>query len=342
MQAQENVHLSQYSTMRLGGSAAYLGIVEDQASMLQAMDNARNYNIPLIMIGGGSNIIWRDEGFPGLVLVNRITGFEVTNEDEIGTYISIGSGENWDSVVERTVNMGLSGIECLSLIPGTAGATPIQNVGAYGQDISQVLVTLTAYDSSNGQMVTLAASDCNFGYRVSRFNTYDKGRFFISSITLLLRKINPMPPFYPALATYLEQHDIKQYTPKTLRDAVIDIRQKKLPDPAIIPNCGSFFANPIVDPTQLETLQEDYSGLPHWTTDNDLIKLSAAWLVSKAGFEDYFDQDTGIATCPTQPLVFINRSAKTTADLMKFADKVKTKVKQQFGVELTQEPLLLP
>ena len=195
MQLQQNVPLAIYSTMRLGGHAAYLLEVTDSQTLVEAVKMAQGYNLPVIIVGYGSNIIWRDEGFPGLVLVNRIAGFEITTQDNQSAYITVGAGENWDSVVQRTVEMGLSGIECLSLIPGTAGATPIQNVGAYGQDISQVLMTLTAYDSKAKNMVTLKASDCNFNYRKSIFNTTEKGRYLITSITLLLSKNSPMPPF---------------------------------------------------------------------------------------------------------------------------------------------------
>lgn len=338
-----NISLADYSTMKLGGVANYLTIVEDQRTLIEVIDAAKKHNIKIIMIGNGSNIIWRDEGFPGLVIVNKILGFELSREDEIGSFITVGSGENWDSVVKRSVAMGLSGIECLSLIPGTAGATPIQNVGAYGQDISQTLATLYAYDSLANKMVTLSASDCELGYRKSRFNTNDIGRFFITSITLCLRKLNPLPPFYPSLASYLEEHQIKEYTPENIRNAVIKIRQQKLPDPLVIPNCGSFFANPIVDKSVLENLQENFPMVPSWSIEgSSSVKLSAAWLLEQVGLNDYFDQETGIATYEFQPLVFINRSAKTTNDLIKFADLVKNKVKQHFNIELIQEPLLLP
>ncbi len=152
------------------------------------------------MIGGGSNIVWRDEGFPGLVLVNKIMGYEVTEKAEKTVYITAGSGEQWDSVVARTVEAGLTGIEALSLVPGSTGATPIQNVGAYGQDISQTLAKLEAYDLQARQLVTILGQDCGFGYRTSRFKATDRGRFFITSITLRLRRGRLEPPFYASPA----------------------------------------------------------------------------------------------------------------------------------------------
>jgi len=342
MEFQQNVPLSNYSTMKLGGPASYLLEAEDINSMIQAIKIAKKNNQPIIMIGGGSNTIWKDEGFSGLVIVNRISGFEVLSQDEIGTYINIGAGEIWDEVVAKSVNMNLSGIECLSLIPGRTGATPIQNVGAYGQEISQTLVTITAYDLQAESMVTIPASDCNFGYRQSRFNKTDKGRYFITSITLLLSKINPMPPFYPSLSEYLANNNISNYTPSVIRQAVIDIRKAKLPDPNIIANCGSFFSNPIIDSSTFSLLAENYPNIPHWSTEDGLIKLSAAWLIDQVGFHDYYDPETGIATYPTQTLVLINKAAKSTAALLKFADRIKTTVNERFAIELTQEPILLP
>ncbi len=342
MQIQSGVSLSQYSTMRLGGPASYLVAVNDTAQLIEAAQNAKANNIPVIVIGKGSNIIWRDEGFPGLVIVNQIKGYEMISNDEFGTYLTIGAGEEWDSVVKRSVEQGLSGIECLSLIPGTAGATPVQNVGAYGQDISQTLVTVTAYDLNSQTMVTLAAGDCKFAYRTSIFNTSEKGRYLITAITLMLSRNNPLPPFYQSVASYLEERGIREYTPAVLRKAVIDIRQAKLPDPSLTPNCGSFFANPEIDSFHLASIQENYPAVPNWPAAEGQVKLSAAWLIEQAGFKDYLDPQYGIATWPKQPLVFVNRSAKNTADLLKFADKVKTKVAEQFSVNLRMEPLLLP
>lgn len=342
MELKQNVSLSDYSTMRLGGKAKLLLEITSVNQLIEAVQAAEHNNLPIIMIGGGSNIIWRDEGFQGLVLVNRIGGFSIASQDETSCYLTIGAGENWDSVVERAVAMGLTGIECLSLIPGTAGATPIQNVGAYGQDISQTLMTVAAYDMQSKGIVTLTGSDCKLSYRKSIFNTSKRGRYLITSITLLLNKSKPMPPFYATLSSYLETNGITDYTPANLRQAVVNIRRQRLPDPNVIANNGSFFANPIVDSSVLERIQENFENVPNWPAENGMVKLSAAWLIEQCGFKDYFDEETGMATWEAQPLVFINRSAKSTSDLLRFVDKVKNAVKQRFSVELNQEPLLLP
>jgi UDP-N-acetylmuramate dehydrogenase len=341
MDFRQNVSLAAYSTMGLGGSAAYLVEVTARSQVPAAVQWAAERQLPTMMIGGGSNIIWRDEGYPGLIIVNRIMGYEVLEEDAANRYLTIGAGEPWDNVVARSVEAGLTGIEALSLVPGTAGATPVQNVGAYGQEIADTLVSIEAYDTTTYQLLNIPASDCAFGYRTSRFKTVDHGRFYITALTLHLMVSNPEPPFYSAVEKYFQEHDITTYTPAALRQAVIAIRTAKLPDPAVVHNTGSFFANPIISADQLLNLTAQFENLPHWPLENGGAKLSAAWLIEQAGFKDYHD-DSGMATWPRQSLVFINEHAKTTADLLAFKQKVVDAVQARFGITLQQEPELLP
>lgn len=341
MHIRENVSLRGYSTMRLGGQAAYLCDVENEADIEEAVAWADERHLPLIMIGGGSNIIWKDEGFNGLILVNKIKGFSVeTNGDE--HLVSIGAGEEWDHIVEQTVNQGLTGIEALSLIPGTAGATPVQNVGAYGQEIADTLVSVKVYDTQTRQFTTLPGTECGFGYRTSRFKTSDRGRFFITSITLRLHAANPQPPFYKALDEYLTQHAITTYTPQAIRQAVIAIRSSKLPDPAEVANNGSFFANPIVPQMQFDQLKVTYPDLPGWPGSDGQVKIAAAWLVEQAGFKNKHDQKTGMATWPKQCLVLVNEHAEHTHQLLSFKKQIVEAVQEKFGITLEQEPEVLP
>lgn len=342
MQVSKNVPLSAYSTMRLGGPAAFVAEVTTGEEVQQAYNYAKEQNLPVIMVGGGSNIVWKEEGFAGVVLVNKIAGFENYNEDNVNIYLTVGAGEPWDSVVARAVQNGWSGIEKLSLIPGSTGATPVQNVGAYGQEISEVLVSVEVYDSQTNQLVVLPKTDCGFAYRTSRFKTTDKGRFFITSITLHLTKSNPEPPFYDSLKLYLETQKITTFTPGTIRDAVVAIRNSKLPDPSKVANCGSFFTNPIVSHAQLIAIQDKYPGIVYWSRPDGQVKLSAGWMLEQAGFKGYHDTETGMATWDKQSLIFVNESAKSTADLLKFRDKIVAKINQEFGITLTQEPELLP
>jgi UDP-N-acetylmuramate dehydrogenase len=335
----DNVPLSGFSTMRLGGPAKHLVEVTSRAEVGEAVAWAERRQLPYIMIGSGSNIIWGDEGFNGLVIVNRIMGFE--HFVELDHYITVGAGEIWDEVVRRSVDLNLSGIECLSLIPGTAGATPVQNVGAYGQEIADVLSTLTVFDTDTKKLVTLQGADCNFGYRTSRFKTTDKGRFLICDLTLHLSTHYKQPPFYDSLQGYLSEHKITEYSPVNLRQAVISIRSSKLPDPSVVSNNGSFFHNPVISSGEFETLIANYPGIIHWPIDNDTIKVSAAWLVENAGFKDIHDAETGMATWPRQSLVLVNENATSTKQLLAFRDRIISTVYQKFGITLSQEPELI-
>jgi UDP-N-acetylmuramate dehydrogenase len=327
--------------MRLGGTAAHLAEVHDRSELMETLDWATGQRLPVIMIGGGSNIVWKDEGFPGLVVVNKVRHYEAFEEDETNVYVTIGAGELWDSVVERSVQAGLTGIEALSLIPGTTGAAPVQNVGAYGQEISQTLVSVEAFDNEHKTLLNIPAMDCAFGYRTSRFKTTDRGRFFITALTLHLIKGDPQAPYYPSVQTYFDEHHIVHATPQALRNAVIAIRSAKLPDPALVANNGSFFANPVVSEAAAAALLDTYPDLPHWPAAAG-TKLSAAWLIEQAGYKDFHDPATGMATWPRQPLVFVNESARSTADLLKFRQKILDAVQARFNVTLTQEPELLP
>jgi UDP-N-acetylmuramate dehydrogenase len=343
MQYTPNVSLANYSTMRLGGIASFLTEITNREELKEALAWAAERQLPVRMIGGGSNIFWQDGGFNGLVLVNKIMGYEDTAEDTTSHYLTIGAGENWDSVVARSVTAGLTGIEALSLVPGTAGATPIQNVGAYGQEISQTLVGVEVFDTTTGQFTTVPNEACGFGYRTSNFKTEYAGRFFITALTLHLQVGNPLPPYYGAVQAYLEANPVEgPITPAVIRAAVVAIRTAKLPDPARVANNGSFFANPIVDETTLIDLRSDNPTMPYWPLDNGGAKIPAAWLIEQAGFKDYHDPETGMATWANQPLVLVNEHAKTTSDLLRFKQKLVDAVSAKFGITLTQEPELLP
>ena len=339
----EQVSLARFSTMRLGGTAAYLTEVHSRDELKEAYAWAREKDIPALMIGGGSNIIWRDEGFPGLIMVNRILGYEDYAESAESHYLTVGAGEIWDSVVMRSVAAGLTGIEALSLIPGSAGATPVQNVGAYGQDISQTLTSVEVFDATTGKLTNVPAEACGFGYRSSRFKTEYRGRFFITAITLHLIAGNPFPPYYSAVEHYLSEHPVEgPVTPHAIRNAVIAIRQAKLPDPAVVANNGSFFGNAVIDNGKLVQLRADYPNMPAWPLEDGHAKVPAAWLLEQAGFKDFHDKKTGMGTWPTQPLVLINEHAQSTADLIAFRDRIISTVETKFGITLHQEPELLP
>lgn len=340
MKIENNQPLSEHSTMRLGGPAKFLMEITDLGQITEVIGWAKKNNSKVIMIGHGSNIVWQDSGFDGLVLVNKIPGFAVTQQG--GDYIiELGAGEVWDDVVGKLVDRGLSGVEQLSLIPGTVGATPVQNVGAYGRELSEVLISVEAYDTEENKFVKIANEDCGFSYRKSRFNQEDRNRFLICSITLRLAKTNPRPLFYATLEKYLKEHNIAEYTPSNIRRAVIDIRNLKLPDPKKVANCGSFFGNPIVSKEKLSELKSKYPDIPAWDMENGSYKISAAWLLDYLGLKGHKDPKTGMALWDKQPLVFVNESAKTTNDLLAFRGNIKSLVMEKFGVDLKQEPELI-
>lgn len=336
----ENVSLAEYCTMKLGGKARYLCTVTNKEELAEAVRWGGDQGLKILMLGGGSNVVFGETGFDGLVIVDEVKGFEVTAEDDQSTTITIGAGENWDEVVARTVDMNLSGIEALSLIPGSTGGTPVQNVGAYGQEISQTLVSIDVYDSIDQSFVTLTKDDLDLDYRSSNLKVpIQQRRYFIHAVTLKLSKTMTLKrPLYEALEKYFVEHDIADLTPLTVRKAVIAVRSSKLPDPQEIPNSGSFFANPIVDEEVYETIKLAHPDVKAYPIHGQ-YKLAAGWLVEHAGLKNYAAH--GLKTYDKQALVIVNESAHDAADLMKFRDEIIAKVQESFGVTLEQEPELI-
>lgn len=337
MNALTNAPLKDYTTMQLGGSARFMVEVTSPEEVRATVLKAKENNLPLFVMGGGSNIIARDEGFIGIIILNRLPGFKVLNDDGVTATIKIGAGENWDETVARTVGMGLSGIETMSAIPGTAGATPVQNVGAYGQEISNTLVSLEAYDIVEDAFITLTNADCSFSYRNSIFKATADRRYIILNITLQLKYTAPQPPFYASLQTYLDENNITYYTPQIIRDAVIEVRKNKLPNPTLTPNTGSFFKNPIIEQWQLDELEKTYGGnVPQFKMADGRYKIPAGWLIEQAELKGYANH--GMKTFEKNALVLINESATSYADLAAFREEIIDKVRDQFRIALEQEP----
>lgn len=342
MQIQTNVSLKNYSTMRLGGDAAYFAEVKSEDDLAEALEFAESKSLPVRVIGGGSNIIWRDEGYDGLVIHNLIKGFKINDSDDDSTTITVGAGENWDKVVERTVELKLSGLEAMSLIPGSAGATPVQNVEAYGQEIADTLVSIRAYDLEQKKYVGFGKEDCEFSYRSSRFKTHDNGRYIITSLVVRLHKDFMHPPFHAGLQNYIDKHGITDFSPHSIRWAIIDIRSSKLPDPKEHANNGSFFNNAIISIEHLKQLQEKYPDIPHYPMHDGHEKIPARWLIETAGFKaGYRDEKLGMLLWPKQALVFVNDHATSLEQLEEFRDHITSKVEKKFGITLRQEPEVL-
>lgn len=337
MNIHTNIPLRNYTTMRLGGNARFMTDIQTLEDIVEIYHNAAGQNLPIFVLGGGSNVIVRDEGFNGIVVRNRLHGFDIIEDQPDHTTIKIGAGEPWDDVVKRTVDMNLTGIEAMSAIPGTAGAAPVQNVGAYGQEIADTLVSLEAYDSQTDSFVTLTASDCGFSYRDSIFRSSATGRYIITSITLKLYKRAPEPPFYGAVEQYFSAHTITLYTVQAVRDAVIAIRTDKLPDPALLPNTGSFFKNAIVEAWQLTDLKKEYPDIPTYDMPDGTFKIPTGWLIEQAGYKGKTLH--GMHVHDKNALVLINESAGSYADLAAARDEIIGAIRDQFRIAITQEPL---
>ncbi len=337
MEIHTNIPLKNFTTMKLGGNARFMTEVRTPEEAVAAFRNAKAQSLPVFILGGGSNVIAQDAGFNGLIIRMRIPGFEVINDDLNSTTIKVGAGEDWDAVVKRTVDMRLSGIEAMSAIPGTAGAAPVQNVGAYGQEIADVLESLIAYDTQTDNFVTLLNEACEFSYRQSIFRSSQIGRYIIVSITIKLSKNLPQPPFYEALQTYLDQHDVHIFTQEIIRNAVIDIRTNKLPDPKLLPNTGSFFKNAIVEDWQLTDLKANFPDIPTYDMGDGRFKVPTGWLIEQSGLKGKVLH--GIKIHDKNSLVLINQSASGYRDLANARDEIIDAVRNKFKIQIEQEPL---
>ena len=339
MDVMTNISLKQYTTMKLGGEARYMATADSASDVVSLYRNARKENLPIFVLGGGSNVITHDEAFEGIVLLNKIKGFEIISETDETTDVKIGAGEVWDEVVEKAIGLGLQGIEAMSGIPGTAGAAPVQNVGAYGQEIADTLISLEAYDSKTDTIVTISADECDFSYRNSIFRDKEKGRYCILNITLRLNKAEPKPPYYASLQKYIDENDIREVNLSVIRVAVLNIRSEKLPDPAELPSAGSFFKNALVEKWKLEELQKEYSDIPNYAMSDGRYKIPTGWLIDKAGLRGY--RSHGMRVYEKNALVLVNDSATGYDDLAAIREEIVQIVFDKFGIKIEQEPLEL-
>ena len=339
MDVMTNISLKQYTTMKLGGEARYMATADSASDVVSLYRNARKENLPIFVLGGGSNVITHDEVFEGIVLLNKIKGFEVISETDETTDVKIGAGEVWDEVVEKAIGLGLQGVEAMSGIPGTVGAAPVQNVGAYGQEIADTLISLEAYDSKTDTIVTISADECDFSYRNSIFRDKEKGRYCILNIILRLNKAEPKPPYYASLQRYIDENDIREVNLSVIRVAVLNIRSEKLPDPAELPSAGSFFKNALVEKWKLEELQKEYSDIPNYAMSDGRYKIPTGWLIDKAGLRGY--RSHGMRVYEKNALVLVNDSAMGYDDLAAIREEIVQIVFDKFGIKIEQEPLEL-
>lgn len=344
----ENVSLAPLTTLRIGGSARYFAEVQSSEQMLSGIQWAAARRIPLFVLGGGSNIVVSDQGFPGLVLHNVISGIEMQPGIGDSTLVTAGSGEPWDDLVKLAVANNLAGVECLSGIPGSVGATPIQNVGAYGQEVSETMVRLTALDTVAGSTVVIDSTECGFGYRTSRFKTADNGRFVITSVTYRLHSNGEPGIRYAELKRYLEERGHEAASLGEVRDAVLAIRRAKamVIDPADPDSrsVGSFFVNPVVPLDALAEIERKMggdslsrAGMPSFRAPGGMVKLSAAWLIEHSGFARGYEHG-GVGLSSKHALAIVAGEGGTAREVMELAGQIEDKVWAQFGVRLVREP----
>ena len=389
----ENIPISTLTTMHLGGPARFVIEVETLDDIPAAYDFAKSKNLPVFILGGGANTIGHDEGFNGVIIINRIKGIDIDNGQErlfegppergsarvsaprpwqtaVGAEqtehlcsvsrrrpaddlrsrraeatqpekslsdqspITAMGGEIWDDVVAFACERGLTGIEGLSKIPGLAAAAPVQNIGAYGQEVADTLVSLEAYDTKTNQFVTLTKDDLHFSYRHSILNTTEKGRYFVISITLVLKPGQMERPFYNSIEQYIEKHQCTDFSPQGIREIVSTIRADKLPDPADKASSGSFFKNIYLNEEEARLAEE--KGYPVYH-GHDGFKINSGWLIEEAGLKGKLLH--GMRVSDKAALVLINESATSYADLAAARAEIIDKINQKFGYQLEQEPV---
>lgn len=336
---QTDIPLKQHLTMRLGGTARFMADAASAEDVIELVKTAASREIPFFVLGSGSNTLATDAGYDGLVIHMQLKGVDIINDSDDSTTFKVAAGELWDDFVKLSVERELIGIEAMSAIPGTVGAAPVQNIGAYGQELADCFVELEAYDSVEDKLVTLDADTCEFSYRDSIFRRSESGRYIILSVTFRLYKASPQQPFYKAVQDYFDQHGITSFTPQIIRDAVIAIRADKLPDPALRPNTGSFFKNAIIESWLLNDLLPEYPDMPHYDLGDNHYKIPTGWLIEQVGQKGQLLH--GIRVNDKNALVLINEAATGYEDLALARDEIAAKVRDQFRITIEQEPLLL-
>jgi UDP-N-acetylmuramate dehydrogenase len=333
---ESHVSLKPYNTFHIDANARYWVEITCEEDIYTLLQLTEFVDTPKLILGGGSNVLLCQD-FDGLVINVNIQGIEVIRADDDHTYITAGAGVNWHKLVLFCVEHGHAGMENLSLIPGTVGAAPMQNIGAYGVELEQVFESLTAVHIQTGEKRTFSHADCAFGYRESVFKRELKNQYIITAVTFRLDKHPVFHTRYGAIRETLAEMGVSDDTLsiQAISEAVIRIRRSKLPDPAEIGNAGSFFKNPEVPKPQFDRLKAQYPALPGYPIDQDLVKIPAGWLIEQAGWKGYRTGDTGVHA--KQALVLVNYGNATGNDIVTLARQVQQSVQEMFGVLISPE-----
>ena len=340
IELQKNVPLAPLTTLRIGGNARYFVVAQTEAHVAEAFAFAEKEFLKLFVLGGGSNVLISDNGFDGLVLQIALLGISSDVEREGTVNITANAGEDWDKFVAYCVEHDLAGVECLSGIPGFVGGTPVQNVGAYGQEVSETIVSVRCFDRQTKEFITLANADCGFTYRTSIFNSTARDRYVVLSVTFALKTDGEPKIVYNDL---IEHFADKQPSLAEVRDAVLTIRRSKSMvidrDDPNSTSAGSFFKNPIVEREKLEEIRVGFERVPFFEF-GDKVKIPAAWLIEKAGFHKGFALgNAGISTNHT--LALINRDGASADEMLSLKKKIQGAVEAKFGIMLQPEPVFV-
>lgn len=337
---QRNVSLQQFNTLAVPATAEYFSSLKQPQDLPALLARARDAQWPVRVLGEGSNVVLA-ERLDGLTIHQCCRGISVLEDSPDSVLVAVAAGENWHDFVTWCLQQGYHGLENLALIPGTVGAVPIQNVGAYGVEVSEFIEVVRCRRLATGEQLQLSKKDCQFDYRNSVFKGELRDQCIVEEVQFRLPKIPRLNVSYPALANWLEQQECSAPTPRQVYEAVVSIRRSRLPDPAEVPNAGSFFKNPQLEAAALEPLLEKYPDLPHYRDEGvaapaGSYKLAAAWLIDYCGFRQR--RDGPVQVHPQHALVLINPQRRGAAEIEQFAQEIVAAVEQEFGLQLEQEP----
>lgn len=330
----QDVNLSPYNTLGVEAKAKRFISIRTEEQIQEIANDARLQKLPHCILGGGSNVLFVDD-YEGLVLHVAITGREIIREDDQHVWLKIGAGENWHETVLFCVERGWGGVENLSLIPGTAGAAPIQNIGAYGVELVDVFSSLEALSLQSGHKKIFTSEECKFGYRNSIFKNELRGKYIVTRVTLRLDKKPQLNTSYGAIQSRLDDKGIANPTLKDISDIVIEIRSSKLPDPKALGNAGSFFKNPIISAEKFAEMKEDHPHIPGYPQGDDRVKVPAGWLIEQAGWKGKVIGHAG--TYKQQALVIVNHGGATGREILSLSQKIRASVAKMFDIELAPE-----
>lgn len=335
MRIKQDVPLKYFSTFKTGGKAGYFTVANSKEDIVKAFDFADSKRLPVCILGEGSNVLIPDKGFRGLVLKIKIKGIKY-NRFRNKTEVAVGAGENWDNLVKQTVNKNLFGLENLSGISGSVGASPVQNIGAYGAEIKDVLNWVEVFDIKDRSFKVLSNEECKFSYRNSYFKKPAGKKFVITRVSFILKKTGVLNLKYKDVSQYFISKKVKNPTLRELRRAVLEIRKLKFPDLKKYGTAGSFFKNPIISEKKFLKIKKNYPDLPHYKMGRGKVKIPLAWVIDKiCGLKGYRMGKVGIFK--NQSIVLVNFGGATSLDIKKMSEKIRKSVKQKTGIDIEME-----